>query len=427
MLFRSEVVSARHQQWLGGVQIAQSIPAWLGSFVAVVLAGSLIVYSCLGSYARKARVPGILAPRGGELNITAPVAGRVAELRVQEGQLVEAGDVLLVLDTDRAAAIPAGPGETTGIADTAGLVARQLVLRRQGILNERDARVAQAETRARTTRDRLSTLDSELEKLADEVVLQGQRKALAQRSVNRYEELASSNFVSPIQAQAQQESLLDQDARLRALERSRLNLERERKGLMADLKQINADLATVMASAERELLSLDQEATENSARRTTVVVAPGLGVVSALAVSRGQWAASGQNLAAVQPAGLPLEAQLFAPSRTAGFVSPGDVVLLRYAAYPYQKFGLQTGKVVAISPGAFAPSDLPPSLQAQFGRQSPEALYRVTVALDAQGIQTYGQTRPLKSGMALDADIVQDRRRILEWILEPLFAVAQRS
>jgi membrane fusion protein len=427
MLFRSEVVEARNRQWLGRVQVAQSVPVWLGSTIAILLAGSLLAYSCIGTYARKARVAGILAPRGGELNITAPVAGRVADLRVKEGQVVAAGDVLLVLDTDRAASIPGGPGESSGIADTAGLVAHQLVLRRQGIINERSARSAQAETRSRTTADRLSTLDSELVKLTDEIALQGQRKELAQRSVKRYEELASLNFVSSVQAQTQHETLLDQDSRLRSLERSRLNLQRERKGLVADQKQIVADLATVMATAERELLALDQDATENTARRTTVVVAPAPGVVSALAVSRGQWAAAGQNLAAVQPAGAPLEAQLYAPSRTAGFVTPGAPVLLRYAAYPYQKFGLQSGKVVAISPSAFAPSDLPPYLQAQFGRQSPEALYRVTVEIDAQGIQTYGQSRPLKSGMALDADIVQDRRRIVEWLLEPLFAAAQRS
>jgi multidrug efflux pump subunit AcrA (membrane-fusion protein) len=123
----------------------------------------------------------------------------------------------------------------------------------------------------------------------------------------------------------------------------------------------------------------------------------------------------------------PLEALLFAPSRTAGFVVPGQRVLLRYAAYPYQKFGLQSGRVVSVSQSAFAPSDLSPGLQTQFGHQSNETLYRVTVALDSQSIATYGDVRLLKAGMALDADIVQDRRRIIEWMLEPIFAAAKRA
>ena len=136
---------------------------------------------------------------------------------------------------------------------------------------------------------------------------------------------------------------------------------------------------------------------------------------------------AGQSLAALQPKDSALEAQLYAPSRTAGFVVVGQSVLIRYAAYPYQKFGLQSGRVAAVSQSAFASSDLPPALQTQFGRQGTEALYRVTVALDSQSIATYGEARPLKAGMALEADIVQDRRTIIEWMLEPLFAAAQRT
>ena len=425
-LFREEVLSARAGRWLGGVQLAQSVPAWLACMMALVLAASLLAYGFIGSYARKAHVTGILAPRGGEINIQAPASGRVAELRVKEGQQVASGDILMVLDTDKTALLvgeSASPGQ---VGDTAALVSKQLDRRREGIAAERASRVSQADVRSRAIQDRLLTLDSELAKLTDEIALQARRRDLAQRSVQRYEALVSSDFVSPVQLQTQQETLIDQDARLRSLERARLNLQRERGGLVADGKQITADLATVLAGSDREAMALAQEATENTARRTTVVVAPRAGTVSAVAVGQGQWSNAGQTLAAMQPLGEPLEAQLYAASRTAGFVAPGQRVLIRYAAYPYQKFGLQAGQVTAISQSAFAPSDLPPSLQAQFGRQAVEAMYRVTVKLDSQSIATYGDARPLRAGMALDADIVQDRRSIIEWVLEPLFAVAKR-
>lgn len=423
-LFREEVLSARAGNWLGSVHLAQSVPAWLACAVTLVLAGGLLGYGFLGSYARKAHVSGVLAPQGGEVNIAAAVAGRISELRVKEGQMVAAGQILMVLDTDRASVVIGGKD---GVGDTAALVAKQLELRRLGISNERATRATQAELRNRAIQDRLVTLDNELVKLADEIVLQVRRRELAARTVTRYEDLVASNFVSPVQVQTQQESLIDQDSRLRSLERARLSLQRDRKGFVSEQEQNVATLATVMASAERELLALDQEATENTARRTTVVVAPRAGIVSAVAIGQGQWTAAGQTLAAIQPLDAPLEAQLFAPSRTVGFVAPGQIVLMRYAAYPYQKFGLQSGKVVSISQSAFAPTDLPPGLQTQFNRQTPEALYRVTVALDSQSIATYGATRRLKAGMSLNAAIVQDRRSIFEWMLEPIFAAAERS
>ena len=122
-----------------------------------------------------------------------------------------------------------------------------------------------------------------------------------------------------------------------------------------------------------------------------------------------------------------LEAHLYAPSRTIGFVQPGQAVWLRYAAYPYQKFGLARARIVSVSRTPINPQDLPVG-QAQALLQSvrsQEPLYRVTATLAAQVIQTYGMPQRLKAGMALDAEVVQDRRAVWEWLLDPLLAATR--
>ena len=123
-----------------------------------------------------------------------------------------------------------------------------------------------------------------------------------------------------------------------------------------------------------------------------------------------------------------LQAHLFAPSRTAGFVRPGQTVYLRYAAYPYQKFGLYTGHITAVSATPFAPSELPANLAQQLITQagSNEALYRINVQLDEQSINAYGNTLQLKAGLTLDADVLQERRKVWEWVLEPVLAARQQ-
>lgn len=123
----------------------------------------------------------------------------------------------------------------------------------------------------------------------------------------------------------------------------------------------------------------------------------------------------------------PLVAHLYAPSRTADFVAVGQTVLIRYTAYPYQKFGLQSGKIVTISQNAFLPSSLPTTLKTPCGLQDKQALYLITVALGAQYLTTYGKVYQLKTGMTLEADIVQDRRTIIEWMLKPMFAALRRA
>jgi hypothetical protein len=120
-----------------------------------------------------------------------------------------------------------------------------------------------------------------------------------------------------------------------------------------------------------------------------------------------------------------LEAHLFAPSRTVGFVQPGQSVFIRYAAYPFQKFGMYSGRITAVSGTPFFPNELPPNLSQQLLSQagSVEGLYRISVALDDQAIRAYGAPIPLKPGFVLEADVIQARLKIWEMMFEPLLAI----
>ena len=108
-------------------------------------------------------------------------------------------------------------------------------------------------------------------------------------------------------------------------------------------------------------------------------------------------------------------------------------MLLRLLACPYQKFGSQTGRVLRVSrvplqAGELAALPLPtPSTGAVAAVGGVgEPLYRITVALDRQAISAYGREQPLAAGMQLDADVLLDRRRLVEWLFEPVLGLAGR-
>jgi membrane fusion protein len=136
-------------------------------------------------------------------------------------------------------------------------------------------------------------------------------------------------------------------------------------------------------------------------------------VVGGVSAQAGQAVTAGAVLASVLPAQARLQAHLFAPSSAIGFVREHQAVLLRYHAYPYQKFGHQRGEVIDVSRAPVAGSDAEP-------------VYRVTVALERQDITAYGETMPLTPGMRLDADVLLDRRRLIEWIFEPVLGLTGR-
>ncbi|MBX9636627.1 MAG: hypothetical protein K2Q45_03655, partial [Nitrosomonas sp.] len=55
-----------------------------------------------------------------------------------------------------------------------------------------------------------------------------------------------------------------------------------------------------------------------------------------------------------------------------------------------------------------------------------ESVYRITVRLPQQQVQAYGQAMPLQAGMVLDADIHIDRRRLIEWVFDPVLSITGR-
>lgn len=422
MFYRPEASSDSATPWLGGLSLTRSIPTWISVGTAICLAAALISYSMFGSYTDKARVSGILVSQGGEFNVMAPAGGRIVELPVKEGQIVDAGELLVVIDTDRATE------SSNGIQDTTLLILEQIENRRAALTSQKQSMENLARLQKQTIESQLRSLDNELLKIEDEIALQQRRRDIAATTLQRYERLVESEFVSSIQVQQQQEALIDQDARLKSLERDLVRCRKDREAAAMELQQVDIRLATDVAMLDRDIATLNQERTENTARHSTSITAPRPGMVSALTITAGQTVVAGQTLVAIQPKSSRLEAHLYAPTRTAGFIKEGQKVLVRYAAFPYQKFGLFDGRISSVSKSAFAPNDLPPSLQVLFGRQSiPEALYRVTVALTAQDVAAFGQRYPLRPGMALEADIVQERRTIIEWLFEPLFAFSKRT
>lgn len=431
-LFRPEVSARQSQQYLGSIRLAQAVSGWLIAAIASLIAIALISFVSLGSVSKKARVTGITLPVGGSISISAPNAGLLLRSHVVEGQSVLAGQALFELSTER----QGDQGEITA------LVAQQLASRQQSLEAEQRLRNAQSADKKQALALRISNLSTEAAQLEQEISLSLRRHALAQESLTKYLTLQGNGYVSAAQTQQKQEELIDIASRLSNLQRNKLQLQANQLALQAEYSALANSLATDQAQLQRASASLQQEIAENHNRKTSQITASQAGTITTLSSQTGQSITAGQVLATLIPGSAnkdgpdssQLEAHLYAPSRSAGFVAIGQPVLLRYQAYPYQKFGLQKGRVSAISKTPFAPNELPANLastilsnaqQNILGFNSNEALYRIKVTLDKQTIDAYGQAQSLKPGMTLEADILQDRRRIWEWIIEPVLAVSQ--
>ncbi|WP_415033483.1 HlyD family secretion protein [Azonexus sp.] len=384
------------------------------SAVAALCALSIVLLFTFGSYTKRSSVTGHLVPNGGLLRVYAPQAGIIQEKRVGEGQHLRAGEILFMLSSER---------QSSTLEAVQASISEQLGVRQESLKDElaRTNRLQQEEQDG--LRRQIQALQAELEKI--DSLLEGQRMrvALAEETRRRYQGLLEQDYISHEQQQQKHEEWLDQQARLKSTEREQIALRRELALRQENLAALRLKQQNQLAQIERYISSTSQELSESEGRRMIAITAPIDGVATAVVGEQGQMADARRPLLSIVPADTRLEAQLYAPSRAVGFVKPGAAVRLRYQAYPYQKFGHAEGKVISVAKTALPAGEISLLLPAGFENQTREALYLITVALEAQTIRAYGEEHPLQAGMLLDADVLQETRRLYEWVLEPLFSL----
>lgn len=394
-LFRTEVLEARRQAWLGAVALDQP-PAmrWLVLLASLACVG-IGIGLARGEYTRRTAVAGVLVPDRGIATVIAPVGGIVATLAVGEGERVLA---------DTALATIAIPDVTSGGA-TGVLVAQSIADRTLALAATQAAQRRRLDLETASLHDQQGLARAELADLDAELATRRQQQALAEATLARYRRLHAQRFVTDLQLQQQETAALDQRAAAQALQRQAAALRRQLAQLAQALANVPEQRAQLTADADRDRALLRQEEAHARARRDATVPAPLAGRVAAVLVQPGQSVVAGQPLLTLLPAATRLEAHLQVPGHALASISPGHRVLLRYAALPYQNHGQHGGRVVRISGTALPATDA-----------GAEPLFRLVVVPDRQRVGAFA----LQPGWRLDAQLPGETRPLWRWVLAPL-------
>jgi membrane fusion protein len=182
------------------------------------------------------------------------------------------------------------------------------------------------------------------------------------------------------------------------------------------LEQLPTVMAEKIQLLRNELSAAEQRIAEVGGRRAYVIRAPIAGRVSSLQASVGQVADPQRLQLQIVPAAGELQAELFVPARAIGFVEVGQDVRILYDAFPYQHFGTYRGRIVRLSQTILTGADVSTPVALR------EPAYKAIVALERLDIDAYGKRVPLQPDMLLKADIILERRTLVEWILNPLLS-----
>lgn len=406
-LFRQEALVARLDTTTGESIAIRPVSAPKLTAFFVAMGAAVIAVLVFGSYTKKERVQGVLRPQAGVAAVVPQVAGVVSRVLVTEGAAVKAGDVLIELTQERFS--------DAGNTDT--LLEQNIENQRQRLLNQAGGQQQVGSATRGAVQQRVTQARRDIGTLGEEIRIQDQLIEGAQRQLDKLKPLLDEQVISSLQYEQQRTTVLDQSARLQALKRQLAAAESELAQAQEELKRLSGQSQVDRAGLDRDLLTLEQQKVQRRGERSSVLRAPVDGTVSGLVATPGQSVTPSMTLASLVPAGSRLEAVLQVPSTAIGFIKPGQNVRLAYDAFPYQRFGLYSGKVASVSQTDVAAESV---AAAQTGDR--RAVFVVKVALDSDRVRAYEREIALRPGLLLAADIELDRRPLYRWMLDPLYA-----
>ncbi|MBJ7796160.1 HlyD family efflux transporter periplasmic adaptor subunit [Neisseria meningitidis] len=414
-LFRKEVFVAQQNKWTGQVILTRPFSFLFLTFCAFLIALCIIIFLIFGSYTNKTTVEGQLLPIMGVVRVYSSDIGTITHKFVEDGNFVKAGEPLFKLSTSRF-------GEKGNVQ---AKLAAEANLKKTLALQELERLKRIHQNEQKNVHNNIHRLNNQLENIKQQITGQNRQIRLAEKTLNKNKFLASQGAVSQQDKMTAESHLLEQRSRLESLKLEQNNAIRELDEQKITLSSLPERHKTELSQLNRAITEMNQEILDFDLKSEQTIRASKSGYISTINVDIGQQVEPSKLLLSIVPEQTELVANLYIPSKAVGFIKPKDKVVLRYQAYPYQKFGHATGEIISVARTALGKQELS-GLGIIFTNPTllNEPAYLVKVKLEKQTIKAYGENKPLQIGMILEADILHERKKLYEWVLDPLYSIS---
>jgi hemolysin D len=438
--------------------VGRAIAATIILFVLIALGWSII-----GRVDIIATASGKIVPTGRTKTIQPLEPGVVAEILVQDGDRVRAGQLLVRLDqtvaqADRQrigrdlldaqldvarlgalrAGVEKGGGPPTGLRPPDDASPDQAAKARAAMLAQaavQAAKLAALDEQIAQKTAEGDEIAATIDKLEASLPLVQQEAEIRRKAM----EFQYGNQIAYVEAQAQfvdqAHEIAVQQRRAAEIPIARAALERQRDQAVAEYAQ---GILKDLVDAERKVAELTQDAIKADEKaKEQVLCAPVDGAVQQLAVHTiGGVVTAAEPLMMIVPSDSRLEAEVMAPNRDIGFIHPGQSVEIKVDAFDFTRYGLLHGTVMDVSQDAITrdkPQDNVDSTKTRgeladtSEPQGQELVYAVRISLDRTRMNVDGKLVNLTPGMAVTAEIKTGSRRVISYLLSPLLRYRHES
>ena len=437
------------------LEIVETPPSPIGRAIGAVLIAlfcASLAWSAWGTIDIVASAPGKVVS-GGRSKVVQPFeTGVVRAIRVQDGQSVKAGDVLIELDpTVNAAerdhlrddfvaerlniarlraALASGEDHVDDFVAPADADPVLVSTQRQLLANqvsEQRAKIAALARQQAQKQAEHETILATIHKLEALIPVIQQRVDIRKTLMEK--EIGSKLTYYEIQQVLveQQEELNVQKSHLHEAEAAVAAIRETRAQAIAEYSK---GLSDDLAKGEQKANGLAQDLIKAQQKtRLQQLTSPVNGVVQQLAVHTvGGVVTPAQSLLVIVPDDSALEIEAMVSNRDIGFVAPGQSAEIKVDTFNFTRYGLLHGEVLGVSQDAIIRDRQPErgserALGTQQDSSEPsgqELNYSARVSLDRTQMQVEDRMVSLAPGMAVTVEIKTGQRTVLDYLLSPL-------
>ncbi len=413
-MFREEFIHSRSRKWKAKVILLPGVSMWIYCFFSAVFLVSLISFMMAGSYTRRISVSGEYMTWPQPVYIYSDVQGTVAEQKVKPGQIVKKNEILYTINVSRS---------TNG-----GVVSEN----RKAAINGQIHRLEDTITLLKSSKVvTLNTLASEEKQYRDALLKSSDIVKLAQdgilklkKNVDNYHDYQQRGLVNKDQVANHTAIYYQQQNNL-------LNLITQNQQNALQITTIESQMLTQRSEydskiyqAEMQLFDLKKEIIDENARTSVSVPALTEGTVQSMNVSPGQNIAQGESLSLIKPR-LVESSQIivFAPDNALPYLKTGSPVKITFAAFPYEKFGFFSGKILSISRVAAPSAEMKKYHFSGDDIKNSGSYYKIIIAPEKSIIRYASSDIPLESGMEAKVTLYLEKRKLYQWVMGPLYAL----
>jgi adhesin transport system membrane fusion protein len=375
-----------------GATMVDAAPAAMWAvYLMLAVVFSAVAWAALAQVDIVAKADGRVVPDGREQVIASLEGGILLEMLVREGQLVQVGEELALLDPTRFEAQQA-EGQTKRIA------LRGAVSRLQAEASGRPLRFPpEVEAVAEVVEGETESYDARRRALDEAVAINRRSIGLLQRELGVAERMSAQGLMSEVEVMRVRRQVNDLD--LQTQER----VNRFRQEASGELVKLRNELA----------LLEEQMVVRDDALRRTILTSPVRGLVKQIRANTiGGVIAPGAPVMELVPVGKRVLIEARIRPADIGFVKLGQPVVVKLTAYEHTVYGGLKGTVHSISPDALGDPERANTPGGTY--------YRAVVLADGGVLRKAGKKLDVLPGMTAMVEIRTGQRSVLGYVLRPL-------